>query len=244
MLKEIVFSEVVLVGSTSDIGLAIIGNLALNENSTIHLVGRDLPIESKFLGRNAKIKFYKCDFSDSNAVNKFLENLTLFHKLDLVILAAGVLPQENTEYDLTIIENTLQVNTVSSILFLSSFANKMNLEGGGRILVCSSVASIRPRLRNFSYGASKSGLDFFAVGLQNKLKGSKVVIQILRPGFVFTKMTSEFNPAPFAISLEKLAHVAAKGVRQGKSVIYAPHQLKILMNLVRIVPRRLFDKLG
>jgi decaprenylphospho-beta-D-erythro-pentofuranosid-2-ulose 2-reductase len=244
VLKKLVFSEVVLIGSTSDIGIALIEKLHFTEMPNIHLVGRNLPDKSKFLGMNANLKFYECDLSDANSVNRFVSDLTIFKRVDLVVLAVGVLPKENAEFDLTALEKTLQVNTVSSILFLSSFANKMNNESGGRIIVCSSVASMRPRLRNFSYGASKSALDFYAVGLQNKLKMSKVSIYILRPGFIFTKMTKKFDPAPFAISLDRLAYIAAKGIQKGNKVIYAPSQLRLLMNLVRFVPRRVFDRLG
>jgi len=120
----------------------------------------------------------------------------------------------------------------------------MNENRGGKILVCSSVASIRPRLRNFSYGASKSALDFYAIGLQSKLSKSKVKISILRPGYVFTKMTKNFKPAPFSITLEVLARISIDGLFKNKKVIYVPWKLKFIMNLLRIVPRFIFNKLG
>ena len=120
----------------------------------------------------------------------------------------------------------------------------MNENGGGKILVCSSVSSIRPRLRNFSYGASKSALDFYAIGLQNRLSKSNLTISILRPGYVFTKMTKNFKPAPFSITSESLARISIDGLLKNKKVIYVPWKLKIIMNLLRIVPRFIFNKLG
>jgi short-subunit dehydrogenase len=162
----------------------------------------------------------------------------------LVILAAGYLPEENSEFDLTSLGKTFQINSISSIICLSGFAKIMNENRGGKILVCSSVASIRPRLRNFSYGASKSALDFYAIGLQSKLSKSKVKISILRPGYVFTKMTENFKPAPFSITSEILARISVDGLFKNKKVIYVPWKLKIIMNLLRIVPRFMFNKLG
>ena len=64
----------------------------------------------------------------------------------------------------------LQVNALSSIIFLTEVANEMVAIGSGDILVLSSVAEIRTRLKNFTHGESKSALDFYAIGLANKLR--------------------------------------------------------------------------
>ena len=154
------------------------------------------------------------------------------------------MPEENSEFDLPSLGETLRVNSISSIICLSGFAKIMYENKGGKILVCSSVASVRPRLRNFSYGASKSALDFYAIGLQNRLSKSNLTISILRPGYVFTKMTKNFKPAPFSISLETLAKICVDRLLKNKKIIYAPWKLKIVMNLLRVVPRFIFNKLG
>jgi decaprenylphospho-beta-D-erythro-pentofuranosid-2-ulose 2-reductase len=120
----------------------------------------------------------------------------------------------------------------------------MNDNNRGRILVCSSVASIRPRIRNFTYGASKSALDFYTVGLQNKLKKSNVSVYLLRPGYVHTKMTMNFPPAPFAIGLDSVGKIVSSGLFKRKKIIYAPAKLRIIMNALRLVPRVIFNQLG
>jgi decaprenylphospho-beta-D-erythro-pentofuranosid-2-ulose 2-reductase len=237
------FSEIALVGSTSDIGISIINNLTLGDNAKLHLIGRQIPENHIFRNKQIKFIFHKCDLSNSLEVKEFLSDLSKFNGLNLVLIAAGFLPEEDSEFNLNDIQKTFQINSLSSIMFLSSFTRLMNSNRGGNILVCSSVASIRPRIRNFTYGASKSALDFYAVGLQNKQRKSNVSISILRPGFVFTKMTSNFKPAPFAINLNSLGKIASKGLMKGKKVIYAPSKLKVVMNILRFMPRFFFNRL-
>jgi len=242
--KKVLFNDVVLVGSTSDIGISIINKIPLYDKANIHLVGRRMPEKNIFQNPNLNLVFHKCELSDIPEVTNLLTNSSDFKRTELVILAAGYLPEENSEFDLTSLGKTFQINSISSIICLSGFAKIMNENRGGKILVCSSVASIRPRLRNFSYGASKSALDFYAIGLQSKLSKSKVKISILRPGYVFTKMTENFRPAPFSITSETLARISVDGLSKNKKVIYVPWKLKIIMNLLRIVPRFMFNKLG
>jgi|APGre2960657423_1045063.scaffolds.fasta_scaffold50271_2 short-subunit dehydrogenase len=242
--KKVLFNDVVLVGSTSDIGISIINKIPLYDKANIHLVGRRMPEKNIFQNPNLNLVFHKCELSDITEVTNLLTNSSDFKRTELVILAAGYLPEENSEFDLTSLGKTFQINSISSIICLSGFAKIMNENRGGKILVCSSVASIRPRLRNFSYGASKSALDFYAIGLQSKLSKSKVKISILRPGYVFTKMTENFKPAPFSITSETLARISVDGLFKNKKVIYVPWKLKIIMNLLRIVPRFMFNKLG
>jgi hypothetical protein len=55
------------------------------------------------------------------------------------------------------------------------------------------------------YGSSKSGLDAFAQGLGDSLRGSGVHVLVVRPGFVHTKMTRDHPPAPLATTPERVA---------------------------------------
>jgi short-subunit dehydrogenase len=238
------FKNIVLVGANSDIGLAIIHELPLAENAKLHLIGSTEPDKYKLDNIKISSQFRYCDLENLPNVKGIFNEPANFHDTDLVILAAGYLPPENLELNLDSIEKTMTVNALATILLVSGFMKLMSDGRKGQILVLSSVASIRPRIRNFTYGASKSALDFYSIGIQNKFKQSNVKVSVARPGFVFTKMTSNFSPAPFAINLEKGAQILAKGLLKEKRIIYAPRKLKMIMGIVRYVPRRIFNKLG
>ena len=154
------YKEVVLVGATSDIGISIINRINLTDGATVHLVGRRFPDKKIFKNSNLRLVFHKYDLGDIVEVANFLKDMNLFKKAELVILATGFLPDENSEFDLVSLKETFEVNAISSVMCLSGFSKVMNENHGGKILVCSSVASIRPRSRNFTYGASKSAFKF------------------------------------------------------------------------------------
>ena len=60
----------------------------------------------------------------------------------------------------------------------------------------SSVAGVRVRRANYVYGASKAGLDAFAQGMAEALRGSGASLMIVRPGWVATRMTDGRDPRP------------------------------------------------
>jgi decaprenylphospho-beta-D-erythro-pentofuranosid-2-ulose 2-reductase len=71
-----------------------------------------------------------------------------------------------------------------------AFAGILRAQGHGRMVVLSSVAGVRVRRANFVYGSAKAGLDAFATGLGESLRGSGASVMVVRPGWVATKMTA------------------------------------------------------
>ena len=238
------FKNIVLVGANSDIGMAIIDQLPLANKAKLHLIGRTEPDASRFNSLNTSTEFQYCDLENLASIKEIFSDPSKFIHTEIVIVAAGYLPPENLELDLDSIEKTIVINALASIFIVSGFMKLMSDGRKGQILVLSSVASIRPRIRNFTYGASKATLDFYSIGLQNKFKGSNIKISIARPGFIFSKMTSNFNPAPFAINLHSSAKILVNGLLNEKKIIYVPRKLKVIMGIVKYLPRLIFNKLG
>ena len=238
------FNNVVLIGADSDIGISIINQLPLSDNAKLHMIGRTKPCKNRFKKFNISTEFEYCDLENFSNVKEVFNDPSKFIHCDLVIFAAGYLPNENSELDSENVRKTLVVNALALIYLLSGFVRIMNDGKKGQILVLSSVASTRPRTKNFTYGASKATLDFYSVGLQNKYKHSNIKITIARPGFIFSKMTSKFKPAPFAIDLHLCAKIIVNGLLKEKKIIYVPKKLKAIMGVIRLLPRPIFDILG
>ena len=72
----------------------------------------------------------------------------------------------------------LTVNFTWPAAALAALGREFAAQGHGRILVLSSVAGYRIRRSNFLYGSSKAGLDGFAQGLGESLRGSGVSVPI------------------------------------------------------------------
>jgi len=66
----------------------------------------------------------------------------------------------------------------------------------------------------------------------------------LRPGFVFTKMSKDFEPAPFSINKAKVAEITLEGISRNQRIIYAPRKLRVIMPILSLIPRFIYDKLN
>ena len=243
MLRSRKIENVLLIGSTSEIGIEIINKLNIDSNSQIFLMGRREPESELFQNASHTRNFIYYDFLKEEDLQNFASDLEKLPDIDLAILAIGYLPPENSELDLDEILKTYKINALASSLILSILVRKMARQANGKILLLSSVASMRPRIANFVYGSSKKTADFFAVGLINKYRTSTLKISILRPGFVFTKLSRNFKAAPFSRDKYFVAETAVQGLMKEKAVIYVPNFLKYVMFLLSLTPRFIYNRL-
>jgi len=121
-------------------------------------------------------------------------------------------------------------------------AAHLRRQGHGGIVVLSSVAGYRVRRSNFIYGSAKAGLDGFASGLGEALRGTGVTVQVVRPGFVRTKMTAGRPAAPFAVGPERVASDIVRGLQTGRAVIWSPGVLKWVFTILRLLPQALWRR--
>ena len=107
----------------------------------------------------------------------------------------------------------------------------------------SSVAGLRVRRSNYIYGASKAGLDAYAQGLAEALRGSGVSLTIVRPGWVATRMTEGRTPAPLATTPDAVAADVVAGMERGASIVWSPGSLRLVFALLRLLPQALWRRL-
>jgi decaprenylphospho-beta-D-erythro-pentofuranosid-2-ulose 2-reductase len=107
----------------------------------------------------------------------------------------------------------------------------------------SSVAGERARRSNFVYGSTKAGLDAFYTGLTEALRSHGVVVTIVRPGFVHTKMTEGLPAAPMSVTPDQVAEVIVDSVAKGREQAWAPPPMRFVMSVLRHVPRPIFRRL-
>jgi decaprenylphospho-beta-D-erythro-pentofuranosid-2-ulose 2-reductase len=105
------------------------------------------------------------------------------------------------------------------------------------------VAGYRVRRANFVYGSTKAGLDGFALGLSEALRGSGASLHVVRPGFVHTKMTEGRPAAPFAVGPERVAADVVRGLGRGQTVIWSPAALRFVFSTFRLLPQAVWRRL-
>jgi decaprenylphospho-beta-D-erythro-pentofuranosid-2-ulose 2-reductase len=242
--------SLLLLGGTSDIGLAVVRALAGGPLRTVVLAGRRQDaLESAATDlRDAGVKEVDTvlfDADDTAAHGALIDDVFDRHAdIDVVLMAHGVLgDQERAEQDPGEAVRILETNFVGSASLGLHAARRLRQQGHGTLVVLSSVAGERARRANFVYGSSKAGLDAFFQGLGDSLVGTGVRVLIVRPGFVTTKMTDGMEKAPLSTSADEVAKVIVGAIASGKEEVWAPPALRYVMAGVRHLPRPLFRKL-
>jgi decaprenylphospho-beta-D-erythro-pentofuranosid-2-ulose 2-reductase len=239
-------SRVLLLGGTSEIGLAILSGLGLRRDAEVILAGRDqqrLEAAGKALNRAVTVARY--DAMDTGSHQAFADEICAAGVPDLVIAATGILiPQERAEQDVSLAATMIETNFTGHVTALLAFGGHMRRRGSGTIVVLSSVAATRPRKFNVVYGAAKAGLDAFARGYADELHGTGVRLLLVRPGFVTGRMTEGMTPAPMATTPEAVSAAVAAALKGKKSTVWVPASLAGLATAMRLVPRPLWRKIA
>lgn len=239
---------VVLLGGTSDIGLAIVERLVHRGAHTVVLAGRDvdaLQAAGERLGTTAKVHTVAYDATARDHTAVVDEIASRVGDLDLVVCAVGVLgDQTRLANDPRAAARLFDSNFAGPAATLLAVSARLQQQGHGRIVVLSSVAGERVRAVNFIYGASKAGLDGFAQGLGDALAGTGVGVLIVRPGFVRTRMTAHLDDGPFATSPGKVADATLRALQRGDEIIWVPGVVRWVMAVLRHLPRPLFRRVS
>ncbi|MDQ3403346.1 MAG: SDR family NAD(P)-dependent oxidoreductase, partial [Actinomycetota bacterium] len=136
-----------------------------------------------------------------------------------------------------------QVNYTAPVSIGIALAERLRRQGHGSIVALSSVAGERVRRSNFVYGSTKAGFDGFYLGLGEALRPEGINVTVVRPGFVHTKMTEGLKPAPMATTADQVADVVLDAVRKRKDLVWAPAQWRVVMSVLRHIPRPIFRRL-
>jgi decaprenylphospho-beta-D-erythro-pentofuranosid-2-ulose 2-reductase len=239
--------RVLLLGGTSEIGLAVVAALGLPPESEVILAGRDaqrLAAAGKTLADH-RISTVPFDATEPAAHAALVDRLFAEGSLDIVISAAGILvPQAELEREVLRAATMIETNFTGHVSTLLAVARHMRAQGRGTIVVLSSVAAVRPRKANPVYGAAKAGLDAFARGLADSLHGSGVRVLLVRPGFVTGRMTAGLPPAPFATTPEAVGAATARALRGKRDTIWVPAQLAVLATAMKYIPRPLWRRIS
>lgn len=246
--------SLVVLGGTSDIARRVVAQLAGAGAGarcrTVVLAGRDTEALAAAaaevdpsVGRKETVTFDATETADAaGAVGRCFA--AAGEPVDLVLVAVGELGrQDEDENSPERAARMVTVNFTWPAAAITEAAARLRAQGHGRIVVLSSVAGVRVRRANFFYGSAKAGLDGFAMGMAEALRGSGASLQIVRPGFVHTKMTAGMDAAPFAVDADTVAADIVRGIERGDAVIWSPPVLRWVFSLLRLLPQAVWRKL-
>ena len=136
----------------------------------------------------------------------------------------------------------MDVNFTWPVVALAEVRRRLVAQGSGRILVISSVASMRVRRNVYLYAGAKAGLDRLCQGLADSLEGTGVRLQLLRPGVVRSRMTEGQSAVPFTTGVNEVAENAMRGLASGDRVIWSPPLLRYVFAILGHLPAPLWRK--
>ena len=250
---------ILLLGGTSEIGLAICERYLQNAHARVVLAdlpnhpGRQKALAQMKAAGAKSVEWIDFDGVDTTSHPKVIDAAFAGggpRDIDVAIVAFGLLGNaeelwQNQHKAVQIAE----INYTAAVSVGVLLGEKMRAQGFGQIIAMSSAAGERVRRSNFVYGSTKAGLDGFYLGLGEALKPSGVRVLVIRPGQVRTTTTIEHwkstgaKEAPFTVDKEYVANLAVTAAAKGKELVWAPGAFRYVMMVLRHIPRPIFRKL-
>ena len=233
----------VITGPTSGIGLAYAQELA-REGYQLLLVGRnEIKLKQLQLDLNAKSEIFVADLSVQAEILRVGSHLEGLKQIDLLVNNAGFgssLPFSQN----SLAEEIEQMEILMKAVMVLTHATlpKMIKQNSGIILNISSVAAWVP---TGTYAAAKSWVTAFTESISAELKGSKVQVTAVAPGFTKTKffdrsqMKDDDVPKWLWLTPEQVAKESLKDARSGQLISIPGAQYKAMSTVTRSLPRPL-----
>ena len=93
------------------------------------------------------------------------------------------------------------------------------------------------------YGAAKAGLDALAQGLADAVDWLSARVLVIRPGFVSTRLTAGFKPAPLSTSPQVVADATVAALGGRTRTVWVPGALRYVFAVLRHLPRPEYRRL-
>lgn len=243
--------SVLVLGGTSEIALEVVHRLVESRAETVVLAGRNaanLDVAATSFREKGASTVETLVFDASDPLNAETVINQAFEKaggsIDLVLIAVGQLgDQDLLDNDAAGTAQLFDINLTWPVAAMAALRPRLIAQGTGHVAVFSSVAGVRVRRSNFTYGSTKAGLDAYTLGYSDSLRPFGIKVQTIRPGFVRTKMTEGMSDAPFSTDVGPAADTIVKGLGSSSTVIWSPPLLQGVALVMRTLPGAIWRKM-
>ena len=239
---------VVIVGATSAIAEAA-GRRWADRGATLHLLARDerrlssVADDLRVRGA-AAVAVQPFEADDLPTHEKLIDAAFDDGPVDVVLVAFGTLPdQERCEADVAEALRQVHTNAVATTSVALHAARRLEGQRRGTLAVITSVAGDRGRRSNYVYGAAKKMVSTLLDGLRLRLAPAGVSVLDVRPGFVDTPMTADFDKGLLWAKPEAVAERIVESIDRGRDRVYAPAFWRPIMLVVRSLPAAVMRRL-
>lgn len=243
--------RIVIVGATSAIAEHCARLWTHGKSQELILVGRDaerierVAADLRVRSPRSDIRVVQAEFLDPAAIQATVDGIVAQGTVDIVLIAHGSLPEQSRcQDDLQACREALEINGISPVLYAEAFAKQMAKQSHGTLALIGSVAGDRGRRSNYVYGSAKGLVTRYSQGLQHRFAGTGINVVLLKPGPTDTPMTSGLKRQGAKLApVEQVASGIVNAIERGKAVAYLPWKWGILMQIIRHLPRFVFNRL-
>jgi short-subunit dehydrogenase len=235
----------IVFGASSGIGKHL-ANYLIRDGYKVVITGRRKDLLKQIKEENPEAYEMKSfdvqDISETTLVfNTIVKELKDIH---LIIHASGI-GFENPELEWEKEYDTLKTNVIGATRIYDLAFNLFKEQGFGHLVSISSIASLRGNRFAPSYYASKAFQVNYLESLYFKtkeIKGGKVFVTDIRPGFVDTRMALG-DEIFWMASLEKASKQIYKAIKRKKRRVYISKRWMLIAWVLKIVPSWLIKKI-
>jgi uncharacterized protein len=255
LVNETVRPLAVVTGASAGIGKEFCEQLAARGYDLL-IVSRDafrLEELKRMLetDREVSVDVFPADLSLDDDVSRLVGVVAALPRLALLVNNAGF----GTQGPLVNAspaqqEAMLRLHTLAPMRLTQAALPLLVAREGGGIINVSSVASFLYAPESVNYCATKAYLTTFSEGLASELVGTGVRIQALCPGFTHSEFHQRMaanagdRPGWMWLSARQVVTASLRNLERGGPVICVPTlRYKIMVSLLRVMPRRLIGLL-
>jgi len=243
-----------ITGASSGIGEALAENL-FNQGGTVILSARSVDrlqaIEQRLNAREpGRCHVVPCDVTKTESIaSAVLQVEKLTDRLDILINNAGVSQRSYfTDTSLQVIRDLMEVNFFSAVSVTKAVLPRMISQGGGHIVVISSMAGKYGFRMRSAYSASKHALQGFFETLRAELHDKQVNITLVSPGRVKTDISKNSLTGDGSVygkmdtgqakgvPVEKCASVIVRSVERNRKEVFIGRGEVFLLVVKRCCP--------
>lgn len=223
-----------LIGASEGLGRALARQLD-REGARLVLSARDEARLNTLASDLTAARVIAFDVTDQEAVQRAARAVG---PVDGIIYNAGAYtPMRATGWDSNAALTMCDVNFLGAMRVLGEVVPQMVRARRGDITLIGSLAGYRGLPAAIGYGASKAALVSLAETMRHDLKGSGVVIRLVNPGFIKTRLTEKNSfRMPMIMTPEAAADRVVQAMRSSRFRTDFPAPFSWLMKLLDLLP--------
>lgn len=223
-----------LIGASEGLGRAIAKQLS-DEGAQVILSARNGERLASLCAALPGTRVLILDVTDTDAVRAAAKSVG---RIDGIIYNAGAYdPMPATEWDSGAALQMADVNFMGAMRILGEITPSFLAQGYGDITLIGSLAGYRGLPKAIGYGASKAALVSLAETMRHDLKDTGVIVRLINPGFIKTRLTEKNDFAmPMLMDVEDAGARALHAMRKTRFRTDFPRPFSWVMKGLSFLP--------